>query len=384
MLVRAQDPTGHLEAIMLHTDIPTRGEVQALAAATDPWCVSIYTPTEADTATPDQNRIAFSNQARTVLDLVTDADARAALEEEFDDLIDDEEFWRYQSRTLIVHATPSRIRTYRVPNQLGAAETVGERFYLKPLLRTITFPQSAFVLALAEGSVRLVQVSADRPAQEVKLANLPSSAADYARKASLSDRAPERRVQGDEGSKMRVRQYSRAIDAELRTILSGRDVPLILAAAEPTDSLYRSVNSYDGLLDESIPGNPEHLSDQELADRSREILDRHYVAQLAELAGLLDKRRSEGRASTDFADLARAATFGNVDTLLVDIDAAVPGTISPDDGAVTFDAPSDTETPGILDEICRRVLLSGGRVLAVRAADMPGGAQIAGIFRYAA
>src|SRR5690606_27440172 len=118
-----------------------------------------------------------------------------------------------------------------------------------------TFPQSAFVLALAEGSVRLVQVSADRPAQEVKLANLPSSAADYARKASLSDRAPKRRVQGDEGSKMRVRQYSRAIDAELRTILSGRDVPLILAAAEPTDSLYRSVNSYDGLLDESIPGN---------------------------------------------------------------------------------------------------------------------------------
>ncbi|MBF6414184.1 hypothetical protein IU441_13505 [Nocardia cyriacigeorgica] len=41
------------------------------------------------------------------------------------------------------------------------------------------------------------------------------------------------------------------------------------------------------------------------------------------------------------------------------------------------------ETPGILDEICRRVLLSGGQVLAVRAADMPDGAQIAGILRYA-
>ncbi|MFE3442853.1 hypothetical protein ACFXNW_07465 [Nocardia sp. NPDC059180] len=368
---------------MLHTDIPTRGEIQALAATTGDWCVSIYTPTESDTPTPDQNRIAFSNQAKRVLELVTDADARAALEEEFDDLIDDEEFWRYQSRTLVVQATPTRIRTYRVPNVLGAAETVGDRFHLKPLLRTVTFPQSAFVLALAEGSVRLVQVSADRPAQDVRVPGLPTSAADYSRKASLSDRAPKRRVQGDEGGKMRVRQYSRAIDTELRDILSGREVPLILAAAEPTDSLFRSVNSYDGLLDESIAGNPEHLSDQELADRSREILDRHYVAQLHELAAVMDKRRSEGRAGTDVADLARAATFGNVDTLLVDIDASVPGTISPDDGAVTFDASTDTETPGILDEICRRVLLSSGRVLAVRTEDMPGGAQVAGILRYA-
>ncbi|WP_280236884.1 hypothetical protein [Nocardia cyriacigeorgica] len=368
---------------MLHTDIPTRGEIQALAAATDDWCVSIYTPTESDTATPDQNRIAFSNQARRVLDLVTDADARAALEEEFDDLIDDEEFWRYQARTLVVLATPTRVRTYRVPNLLGAAEAVGDRFSLKQLLRTIAFPQSAFVLALAEGSVQLVQVSADRAAQDVRVPGLPTSAADYARKASLGDRAPKGRVQGDEGRKMRVRQYSRAIDAELRDILSGRDVPLILAAAEPTDALFRSVNSYDGLLDESIPGNPEHLSDQELADRSREILDRHYAAQLAELAALVDKRRGEGRASTDIADLARAATFGNVDTLLVDIDASVPGAISADDGAVTFDTSADTETPGVLDEICRRVLLSSGRVLAVRAEDMPGGAQIAGILRYA-
>ncbi|MGY0498341.1 baeRF11 domain-containing protein [Nocardia sp. FBN12] len=367
---------------MLTTDIPTRSELKSLATVVDNWCVSIYTPTESDTANPDQNRIAFSNQARRVLDLVTDPDARTALQEEFDVLIEDSEFWRYQAKTLVVLATPRRIRTYRLPNQLSATETVGDRFYLKRLLRTVTFPQSAFVLALAEGGVRLVEVSADRPARTVHIPGLPTSAADYAGKASLGDRAPKGRVQGDEGRKMRVRQYARAIDTELRDLLAGRDIPLILAATEPSDSLYRSVSTYDGLLAESIPGNPEHLSDQDLADRSREILDRYYATQLTDWADLMDKRRSEGRASTDISDLARAATAGAVDSVLVDIDASVPGSISPE-GAVVFADSTDGEAPGVLDEISRRVLLTGGEVFAVRAADIPDGANIAGVLRYA-
>ncbi|MGN2638081.1 baeRF11 domain-containing protein [Nocardia takedensis] len=367
---------------MLHTDIPTHREIQALAAVTDDWCVTIYTPTESDTADPDRNRIAFADQVRRALENVTDAGAREAMQEEFDTYVDDADFWRYQARTLVTLATPARIRTFRVPNQLRASETVGDRFDLTRLLRTVTFPQSAFVLALAEGSVRVVEVSADQPAETLRVPGLPTSASDHAGKASLGDRAPKGRVQGHEGRKMRVRQYARAVDSELRDVLAGRHVPLILAAAEPTDALFRSVNSYDNLLPESIPGNPEKTSDQELADRSREILDRHYAEELADLVDLLGQRGSEGRAATDLSDLARAASAGAVDTLLVDMDASVPGSISPD-GAVDFGGAANGGAPGVLDEVSRRVLLTGGRVLAVRAEDLPDGVQAAGILRYA-
>jgi hypothetical protein len=71
-----------------------------------------------------------------------------------------------------------------------------------------------------------------------------------------------------------------------------------------------------------------------------------------------------------------------VDTVLVDIDAKLPGQIDEDSGAVAF-AEDDAATYGVVDEIARRVLLTGGRVLAVRAADMPGGGTLAAIFRYA-
>ncbi|WP_067701117.1 baeRF11 domain-containing protein [Nocardia jejuensis] len=369
---------------MLHTDIPTRREIETLAAATDPWSVSIYTPTEADVADPDAHRIRFGNQVREALERVTDPAAKSELRQEFDDLIDDEDFWRFQSRSLVVLATPTRLRTYRVPNRLEAAVSVNDRFLLTSLLRAITFPQTAFVLALSEGAVRLVEITGDAPAEEVRVSGLPSSASDYARKASLSGRAPKGRIQGTEGRKLRVRQFARAVDQQLRDVLSGRDVPLILAATEPIDSLFRAENSYHALLAESIPGNPEHTSDDELSARSREVLDRHYADELATLATLFEDRRSQGRGLVDLSDIARAATFGMVDTLLVDIDSSVPGTLAPQDGAVTFDSPATAvEGADVLDEIARRVILTGGRVLAVRSDDVPDKGKAAAILRYA-
>ena len=67
---------------------------------------------------------------------------------------------------------------------------------------------------------------------------------------------------------------------------------------------------------------------------------------------------------------------------MVDIDVTVPGSID-DLGAVTFDEADDAINYGITDEITRRVLLTSGRVLAVRAADIPDGGPVAAILRYA-
>ncbi len=85
---------------------------------------------------------------------------------------------------------------------------------------------------------------------------------------------------------------------------------------------------------------------------------------------------------TDLTDVARAATFGAVDTLMADIDEVVPGFVDPDSGVVTFDAADDAVNYGVIDEIARRVLLSGGRVLALRRADIPLEGTVAAILRY--
>src|SRR5262245_8188963 len=370
----------------LHTDIPSRRQIERLLQARGSHLVSIYLPTTPITPQAEGDRIAFKNLASEAVAELDAAGAgsaeREAIEEALADLHDDQEFWALQAHSLAVFADPDGLRSFRLPNRLTSALQVADRYYVKPLLRTVTFPQTAFVLALAEGSVRLLEVTPDLPTFEVKVPDLPESAAAAAGKTSITDRSPARRLQGTEGRKTLVRSYARAVDHALRPVLVGQDVPLILAAAEPVDAIFRSVNSYPHLADRSLPGNPEATSDAQLGEAAREVLDGLYAGRLRELADRFEERSAAGRTAVEINDLGRAATFGAIETLFVDIDAKLPGTIEEESGVVSLDEVERAGDYGVLDELCRRVILTDGAVLAVRAAEVPGGGPAAAILRY--
>jgi hypothetical protein len=372
--------------LALHTDIPTRSELGALLEARDSASVSIYLPTTVLTQDARGDRIELKTRASDAADqLVTAGVERRAvgrIREALEALVDDDDFWEEQAHSLAVFATPERVRTFRLPNRLSPAVEVGDRFYVKPLLRAVTFPQAAFVLALAAGSVRLIEVTREGPPFTMKVPGLPTDAASAARKASIADRSPSRRIQGSEGQKVRLRQFARKVDHALRGVLPGLELPLILATTQPLDGIYRSVNSYPYLVDEGIAGSPESATDEQLAEDARAILDALYARELSELREVFELRFDQDRASTDIAAVARAATYGAVNTVFVDIDEKVPGYIDDETGAVTL-GDEDAASYGVVDEIVRRVLQSGGRVLAVRKVDVPGGGPVAAIMRYA-
>jgi Bacterial archaeo-eukaryotic release factor family 11 len=370
----------------LHTDIPPRSEVERLLTVRDPGCVSIYLPTSVITQDAQADRIELKNLAATAIRQLEDSGISptviASVRDGLGDLVDDDDFWAVQARSLAVLASAGSVRTFRLPNRLSSVVEVADRFYITPLLRAVTFPQAAFVLALAAGSVRLVEVTPEGPPFTVDVPGLPTDAASSAGKASIADRSPVRRIQGSEGQKIRLRQFAGKVDQALRGVLSGLELPLILAATEPLDSIYRSLNSYPHLVEPGIRGNPDAVPDERLAEAARPLLDEVYADELSALRDLFELRLAQGRAATDVATVAKAATRGAVDTLLADIDVKLPGFVDDDTGAVMF-AQDDAVSYGLVDEIARRVLLSGGRVLAVRAADVPHGEPVAAILRYA-
>jgi hypothetical protein len=372
--------------MLLHTDIPTRDQMGRLLGAREPSSVSIYLATS-PASRGEAERIELKNLAGEAAAQLREAGASradlAAIEEELADLIEDDEFWRHQARSLALFLTPTTAITFRLANNLTSMVEVSDRFHLKPLLRALSFPHTAFVLALSQNGVRVLEIEPDLDPAPIAVPGLPSDAASAVGKSSIKDRAPSRRLQGSEGQKTRLRHYARQIDEALRPLLNGLDVPLILAATEPLDSIYRSVNSYPHLLETSIRGNPDAVSDAELAGSARRLLDDLYAAELRTIRDEYALRVTQRRASADIADVARAATYGLVDTVLVDIDEAVPGRVDEETGAVILDAADDAVNYGVVDEIARRVWLNGGRVLAVRHDDIPGNASVAALLRYA-
>jgi hypothetical protein len=382
------DMTGVAEwaSVNLHTDIPTRAQVGRLLDHRRSASVSIYVPTD-PVSNGEAERIELGNLASEAERQLAEAGTAKAdvveIREELEALVEDDEFWRYQARSLAIFATPGALTTFRLPNRLEAMVEVSDRFHVKPLLRAVTFPEVALVLALAQGSVRLIEVAPNVEPAPVRVPDLPSDAASSVGKASIQDRGPRGRLQGTEGQKVRLRQYAHRVDHALRPLLNGLGVPLILAATEPLESIYRSVSTYPHLVEPGIAGSPETSSDAELADRARTVLDELNAAALRRVQELYALRESESRAAADLSVVARAATMGAIDTVLVDIDESIPGSIDEQTGAVTLAGADDAVNYGVVDEIARRVWRTGGTVLAVRREDVPGEGPAAAILRYA-
>lgn len=262
---------------MLYTDIPTADEFAALDAARGDICVSIYLPTSPVTRATKADRILLKNLASSAIDQLVKAKANkrrvAAIADSLAELESDRQFWAYLADGLAIFVTPGAMRTFRLPHAPEPEAQVSDRFHIKPLVPTLAQQGHCFVLALSQGAVRLIEITPSF-AKQVKAADLPKTMSQVLKRRFPRDPAPARRIQGGEGMKVLMGQYCRAIDRALRPVLMSQTAPLILASVSELAAIYRAHNSYPALEKSVITGNPEELTDAELAAKARPAVSR--------------------------------------------------------------------------------------------------------------
>jgi hypothetical protein len=145
--------------------------------------------------------------------------------------------------------------------------------------------------------------------------------------------------------------------------------------------MFRSINRYPRLADEGIAGSPNRLTDAQIEDAALPVLDDLYTRELKAVTALYDELKPR-RATTDVSYAAHAATAGAIDQLLVDLNSVIPGLVSDIDGSVVYAASDDAETYSVVDEVARRALCTGARVLGARREELPDRAPLVAILRY--
>ncbi len=396
-------------------NILNRHELEALAQASDGWCISMYLPTHRAGPEVQQNPIRLKNLVNKAETRLIDGGLRRPeaqnLLQPVRQLVVDDLFWQQQSDGLALFLSSDVFRYYRLPFDFDALVVVADYFHVKPLLPLLSGDGRFYILGLSQEEIRLLQ-GTRYSVSEVNLDRIPTSLAEVVR---WDD--PERRFQfhtatqtpagggapptvkgarpaifhghgvaSADDPKSKIERYFHRVDQGLGEILADEEAPLVLAGVEYLLPLYREANTYAHLVEEGIEGNPEELSPRDLHERAWAILQPVFQEEQREAAAryLHLSGSDSDLASRVVEEILPAAHHGRVDTLFVTLGAQVWGTFDPGTNSVQVQQEAPPDGQDLLDQAAVHTWLNGGAVYAVEPDAMPGQskAPLVAIFRY--
>lgn len=368
---------------MFPADIPDTDQLLALVDHRDAASVTIAIESSPLPSEHERIRISLRNAIdeaeRQLGEKELPHGAATAVIEPLRALIEDDDFWRQQSRSLVVLAAPGRLDAFRLPSTLTENVAVGDRFDTGALLRAVAFDHRAFVVELTQSGARLIEYGADHRPVEHDLA-LPDDHTLMLEHTTTGGRFDRHRADGATGDRPEREKYARVVQDEVARVVPD-DVPLILAASADLDPAYRAVNTHPLLLADGLEPHPDARDDQRQAAAVRDLLDAHYAAELDAWRERFGSLRAEGLATSRLKEVATATASAGIAELYFDMDATDEGVID-EFGTVTRAREPGPDTYALVDEIAARVLRSGGTVRAVRNRDLLDGSPVAAVLRF--
>jgi hypothetical protein len=283
--------------------------------------------------------------------------------------------------------------TYRLPAGVPEKVRISNRFAIKPLVPMLSEASRFFVLALSGNETRLLRCTAHTQLEE-NVDGMPENMAD----ALWADN-PERQIQfrtvgnlgaaffhgagsNDPDVKDEYLRYFRAVDEALTPYLNEFGHPLVLACVDYLAPIYREANTYGGLVEGNVGGNPDRVQDEQVREDAWQIVEplvnEARDQDLERFGNLL----GTGKTSTSPGEVVLAALDGRVDTLFVDPSATVWGKLNAAGRIV--DAHSE-EQPGdedLIDVASAHALTTAARIYALSDTDIVRESGIAAVFRY--
>jgi hypothetical protein len=303
--------------------------------------------------------------------------------------------WRQAQRGVAVFRSHSQMRLFALPEPPTELASVGEQFYLKPLVGYLCRRGRFYILAVSENSAKLL--AGDRyHIGEVEMpdvrrnfdemANIHAARVAMTGGRSVGQRCAVLQTQGSARVQRKgdLEAYFRQIDDALIPLLKDASVPLIFAGMSYLCPLYRSVNKYPYLLGECIAGNTDLYSCSELRQRASALVEPFYARSREMAAARFARFCGTGRASNDINEVVWAARDGLIESLFVAIDGKRWGVI--DDVRRTIE-PAEATQPGaqeLLNDIAVETFRNHGLVYDVNRSDVPGGELVAAVYRYPA
>lgn len=377
-------------------DIVHKQDLIDLIQKADEHSISIFIPTHKTGNDAQQDPIRLKNALSEVRKKLEN---RGLREPDINDMLEpveqkltDDDFWLYQNEGLSIFVTENESLFYRVPISFKEQVYVDDQFYISPMVPLITGDGQFFVLALSQNDIRLLQCTKDH-VEEVELDDIPSNIDEFRKfdvhekhlqSHSGPDGASTFQGYGDasEDEKKYVEEFLKHVESGVTSYMKKQQDPLILTGVHTVTAMYAKVNHYHELMDESVKGNPEEFSADELNDKAWSVMEPYFTKELENELERYSNLSGSQKRSNNLEEVVKAAKYGRVDTLFISSGNQQWGKYDEQNDTLHLNGSQEDGFHDVYNQAAIETLSNSGKVYALDQNQMPEGANIAAIFRY--
>lgn len=372
----------------------------ALAAHSEPPCLSLYQPTHRHHPGNQQDPLRFRHLVQELeqsLEGEYPADKIRSLLEPFEELERDHDFWNHTLDGIAVLGAPGLFQVYALQRPVPELAVVAKSFHTKPLRRLLQSSDRFQVLGLSLHEIKLFEGNRDS-LDEMELAPDVPRTIDEALGEELTEAHQTVASYGGTslGSSMRhgqggkkdevdidAERFFRAVDqAILEHHSRPSDLPLLLAALPEHHGIFHQVSKNPFLLAEGIKIHPDALPLDELREKAWQFFEPQYQLRLAKLADEFALAKSKDLGLDELQEIAEAVVGGRISTLLIESNREIAGRIDAATGQIQTGDLRNPEVDDVLDDLAEIVSSKGGQVMVIPSEQMPTKTGAAAICRY--
>lgn len=388
------------EALVTSQELPTalsRDLFRELGTYTSEWCISIFLNTHSSGMEVNEgyDSVNFKNALQEVEQQLRDKNADTDMIEQMlapgYSLTNDKEFWVKMKQGLGVFISEGEFKYISMLNRPGNKIVVEKTWYMLPLLPVVLNEKHYFILTLSKDRCRFYKGNVFG-LEHVLVEDMPESLRD-----EIADRGVSTTVRnsgsggnssyhgvgdGDENDKVYLANYLRkADDALWKQVLSDQHAPLFLIGVEYVIALFEDISQYQHVWKESIKGNYDHKSEDELFQMTIDKMQPWFREDEQQALELFGDLSSTSKSSSTPDEVISAAYYGRVSKLFVKKGVHLWGTFDEMKDKVAHLQKDDENAEDLVDNAVVQTILKGGEVYLLES-DMPGGAAMAATFRY--
>lgn len=373
--------------------------------------VSIYIPvkkTQRDDRQQDWDRIDFKDlakEAKRRLSESYDKDTIRPILKKLEYILENEDLplWINASAGLAFLVSAEEADVYNMCEAPASSVTVGDNYYLKPLIED-TKNEMYYKLLLLNSDFFSVL---DGNYNGVSFEQFPDSVKHYFAETfpefdgettaldyySLEDHEPpyHDHKSRNEVTQEETEKFFRYVNKEMNdTIVRDSETPVILVTLPEHENMFRKICSFKSLAPQSILKDARTLTGAELRDDAVKIIQDDEDVQIKDLIEKYEYHLSKGSASNSIPDIGLALVERKVAVLFLADGKGLPGTFDGKTGQVDYDPSTnpvddkelDPASPDIANAFAEACIAQDGEVIVLDADKMPGGAFIAATYRY--